>query len=69
MKLTINSEAKELAPVALTVAELLKLEDVSMPEMVTVQLNDEFLRPFQYPEIALKDGDTVNFLYFMGGGQ
>jgi sulfur carrier protein len=69
LKLTINGEPKEVAQTSLTVAELLKLEDVSMPDMVTVQLNDEFLRPHQYPDITVSDGDLINFLYFMGGGQ
>ncbi|MDR1190794.1 MAG: sulfur carrier protein ThiS [Verrucomicrobiales bacterium] len=69
MKLTINGELKEVAKATLTVTELLKLENVTMPDMVTVQLNDEFMRPHQYPGITVSDGDTINFLYFMGGGQ
>ncbi|MDR2463118.1 MAG: sulfur carrier protein ThiS [Verrucomicrobiales bacterium] len=69
MKLTINGEPKEIANPTLTVTELLKQEGVSMPDMVTVQLNDEFLRPHQYPDVTVSDGDTINFLYFMGGGQ
>jgi len=36
--------------------------------MVSVQLNDEFLTKDEYPTITLKDGDQINFLYFMGGG-
>ncbi|MDR0997394.1 MAG: sulfur carrier protein ThiS [Zoogloeaceae bacterium] len=69
MQLLINGESKAFAPATLNVAELLKLEAVEMPEMVSVQHNGEFLRPENYATVALADGDAVDFLYFMGGGQ
>lgn len=43
MKLTINGEAKELKD-GLSITELLVVENVEMPEMVSVQLNDEFFK-------------------------
>ncbi|MDR2080478.1 MAG: sulfur carrier protein ThiS [Campylobacteraceae bacterium] len=68
MKISINGEIKELSQEKLSIAELLKIEKVEMPDMVSVQLNDEFLRQNEYEGTFLKENDTVNFLYFMGGG-
>lgn len=67
MKLTINGEAKELKD-GLSITELLVVENVEMPEMVSVQLNDEFLKQDEYAATIVKEGDDINFLYFMGGG-
>jgi sulfur carrier protein len=69
MNLTINGDDKVFAQDTLSVAGLLRAENVSQPDQVSVQLNDEFLRAPQYESTFLKDGDAVNFLYFMGGGQ
>lgn len=67
MKLKINGENKNFEGV-LTVNELLKSENVEMPDMVTVQLNGEFLERDTFATLTLNDGDEVDFLYFMGGG-
>ena len=69
MQLKINAELKNFNQDSLNVKELLSLENVQMPEMVSVQLNDEFLKQEDYETTALKDGDEINFLYFMGGGE
>jgi len=49
--------------------ELLEVENVEMPLYVTVSLNDEFLQRENFATTVLKDGDNVEFFYFMGGGQ
>lgn len=67
MKLTINGESKEYHS-ALSVDELLRLENVQMPETVSVQLNEDFIAHEHYASTKLKEGDEINFLYFMGGG-
>ena len=67
MKLTINGENKEYDS-SLSVSDLLKRENVQMPETVSVQLNEEFVAQEHYASTQLKEGDEVNFLYFMGGG-
>lgn len=69
MQLKINGEVKVFEKSDLNITELLVLENVQMPEMVSVQLNDEFLKQEDYESTVLKDGDEINFLYFMGGGQ
>jgi sulfur carrier protein len=68
MTLNVSGNRKEYAD-ALTVARLIELEKVETPEYGTVSLNDEFLKSGTYAETALNDGDSVEFLYFMGGGQ
>ena len=39
------------------------------PQYVTVTINDEFVESGAFESTVLKDGDVVEFLYFMGGGQ
>ena len=68
MKLTVNGKEKEF-DADLTVSKLLIEDNVKMPEMVSVEVNGQILRRPEYEETTLKDGDSVEFLYFMGGGQ
>lgn len=67
MRLTINGEQVELEK-GLTISRLLKERDVKMPDMVSVELNGTILKRDAFDEIMVQDGDTVEFLYFMGGG-
>ena len=68
MKITVAGENKEVKE-NLTIAELIEAENVETPEYVTVSVNDEFVENGSFASHALKEGDTVEFLYFMGGGQ
>ncbi|MBQ6731921.1 MAG: sulfur carrier protein ThiS [Paludibacteraceae bacterium] len=66
-KITVNGEAQEVQlPLSLT--ELIKQNDVQQPEMVSVQLNDDFVDRNEWDRLQIKEGDSVDFLYFMGGG-
>lgn len=67
MFITVAGEKKEVKD-GLTLPELIELEKVETPEYVTVSLNDEFVESDKKATTVLKDGDTVEFLYFMGGG-
>jgi sulfur carrier protein len=67
MKIKVNGEAVELEK-ELTVSELLVKQDVDMPDMVSVELNGEILDRDTFSDTVVKDGDQVEFLYFMGGG-
>ena len=67
MIITVAGEKKEYAE-GLTVEGLIEAEKVESPQYVTVTLNDEFLATEDRTSRTLKDGDTVEFLYFMGGG-
>ena len=67
MKITVSGETKEVKD-ELTVAELIELEQVETPEYISVSVNDEFVKSEDFALQKLKDGDVVEFLYFMGGG-
>lgn len=67
MNIRVNGEVKEIKD-GVTVTEILSIENVEMPDMVTVQLNGEFLERDTFKALTLKDGDEIDFLYFMGGG-
>ncbi len=68
MKLKINGEQKEVTPESMTVTELLKDQGVEMPDMVSVQVNGGFIERDAFNSSVVKEGDEVDFLYFMGGG-
>ena len=68
MKITVAGERKEFDE-GLTVAKLIELENVETPEYVTVSVNEEFIGSDTFESHILKDGDDLEFLYFMGGGR
>lgn len=68
MKVTVAGEVKEKEE-GLTVAQLIAEEKVETPEYVTVSVNDAFVEKENFSSFRLKDGDCVEFLYFMGGGR
>ena len=67
MVITVAGEKKEVKD-GLTLPELIVQENVEMPEYVTVSINDEFVASEDKATTVLKDGDNIEFLYFMGGG-
>jgi sulfur carrier protein len=67
MKLTVSGEVKEYKD-GTTLAELIQAEKVQTPEYVTASVNDELLGASEFEKTVLKDGDVLEFLYFMGGG-
>lgn len=67
MNIKVNGEDKNIKD-GVTVTEILKIENVEMPDMVSVQLNDEFVDRDKFPDTVLKENDKIDFLYFMGGG-
>lgn len=66
-KITVNGEAQEVS-LPLNLTELIRQNNVEQPEMVSVQVNDEFTDREEWDSIQIKEGDNVDFLYFMGGG-
>ena len=68
MKITVAGVKKEVQD-GLTVAQLIIDENVETPEYVTVTVNDEFIENGQFEASVLNEGDNIEFLYFMGGGQ
>lgn len=68
MKITVAGEKKEYDD-GLTVSKLIELENVETPQYVTVSVNEEFVDSAAFDITTLKEGDEVEFLYFMGGGR
>ena len=68
MTITVAGEKKEYKD-GLTLPELIELEDVETPQYVTVSVNEAFIESGAFESTVLKEGDEVEFLYFMGGGR
>ena len=69
MKIKVNGKEQTFSQNSVSVTELLELCQVSQPDMVSVQLNGEFVVRGNFPTTRVKDADEVDFLYFMGGGK
>jgi len=69
MKIKINGKDQSIQKNAVSVSELLKSNKVESIEMVSVQLNGNFIDKNNFDKILLKENDELDFLYFMGGGE
>jgi len=67
MKVQINGDETDIGS-ELTVTQLLADREVKMPDMVSVELNGDILDRQSFESTMVKDGDKIEFLYFMGGG-
>lgn len=52
----------------INIKELLDLQQVEMQDYITVQINEELIDQEKFNSTSLKENDSVEFLYFMGGG-
>ena len=66
-KIEVNGEVQDIT-LPLNVTELIQQLLVENPEMVSVQVNEEFAEREDWDKIQIQEGDKVDFLYFMGGG-
>lgn len=67
-KVVVNDEEQEVT-LPLTLSGLIGLNRVLQPDMVTVQINGEFILRENFDTTSINDGDQIDFLYFMGGGR
>lgn len=67
MKITANGKPAEVTD-GIAVTGLLRELNVETPEYVSVELNGEILDREDFASTIVHDGDTVEFLYYMGGG-
>jgi sulfur carrier protein len=69
MKITVNGKDAELiSNDARTIDSLLEELNVSQRLYVTVELNGEILERDKFISTPVNEGDSIEFLYFMGGG-
>jgi sulfur carrier protein len=66
MQLQINGQSREL-PDGLTVASLLALLEIKAPR-VAVEVNAEVVVKSRHAQTALRPGDQVEIVTFVGGG-
>jgi sulfur carrier protein len=66
MKIFVNGKPDELDE-AMTIARLLERRK-ARPEMVSVEVNDRILQREEYAKTLLQEGDAVEIVFFMGGG-
>ena len=70
MQLTVNGKPATIASSeTISIPTLLSELKVAQPEYVTVELNGEILGRESFDSTTVKNGDTIEFLYFMGGGK
>jgi len=65
MRIKINGKTEEIQQE--TVLQLLDARKIE-PRMVTVELNSQILQREELALAVLKEGDELEFLFFMGGG-
>ena len=68
MNLTVNGKQTTIADENISVTNLLESLQVAQRDYVTVELNGDILDRGDFDSAQVKDGDAVEFLYFMGGG-
>ncbi len=66
MRLEVNG--KEYSTERDTVMQLLKELDIA-PERVAIEVNLKIIRRSDFENYLLKDGDSVEIVNFVGGGQ
>jgi thiamine biosynthesis protein ThiS len=66
INITLNGK-KEVLDKEINILDFLKIKNIR-PEVVTVELNDNIIDRKNFENIIIKDGDRLEFVYFMGGG-
>ncbi len=66
VQVKINGKTEEIA--GGTVLDLLQAKKIE-PQMVAVEVNDTVLDRNHLATTNLRDGDRVEFLFYMGGGR
>ena len=65
MRVKINGKPEDIEEK--NIQDILKSKNVE-PRMVAVEVNGELIERDNYETTILKEGDEIEFLYFMGGG-
>lgn len=69
MELIVNGEKKVFQETSLSMCDVFRLSNVENQGKVSVQLNDVFVPQNGFDITRAKNGDRVDYLYFMGGGE
>ncbi|HEY7533126.1 MAG TPA: sulfur carrier protein ThiS [Nitrospiraceae bacterium] len=66
MQVKINGKSENIS--GGTLLDLLKAKNIE-PQMVAIEVNDTMVERTHLATTTLKEGDQVEFLFYMGGGQ
>ncbi len=66
IQITLNGKPNQIRS-GMKVSDLL-LKWKIRPELVTVEINETILQKLDYETTEIKDGDRVEFVFYMGGG-
>ena len=67
MQITVGGQNKNY-PDGISLLQLAEKEKIENPNYATAVVNDDYVRYDEFASVVLSDGDTVEFVYFMGGG-
>ncbi len=68
MRIQINGEPREIPQSSLSLNEL--LDRLSLPpQRIAVELNKTMVPRRQWEKTTLKDGDQIEIVHFVGGGE
>ena len=67
MLIEVNGE-KRVVPASISLSELITHLKLA-PERLAVELNQRVVRRVEWPETLLKEGDRVEIVHFVGGGE
>lgn len=68
MQITINGKKENIGQDEVTLPALLLIKGVKEPETVSVEHNGALVKRNEFESTTIKNGDTLEFLYFIGGG-
>ena len=66
MQITVGGQNKNY-PDGISLLQLAEKEKIENPNYATAVVNDDYVRYDDFASVVLSDGDTVEFVYFMGG--
>ena len=66
MQVKVNGKSEDIQ--SSSVLDLLTLKKID-PQMVAVEVNDKMIDREHLGTTTLKEGDLVEFLFYMGGGR
>lgn len=68
MKITVNGKFKEYNEDKKSLKDILACDGVESLDTISVQLNGNFIDKEKFENTIIKNGDEIDYLYFMGGG-
>ncbi len=66
ISITLNGKPSQIQP-GMTISDLLTQWKIR-PELVTVEQNETILQKLDYETARIQDGDKIEFVFYMGGG-